>query len=201
MKKLHRSDLFSWSRFDESRNIDFHSVAWIRDGGNVLIDPLPLSLHDEAHLLSLGGARLIIITNSDHVRGSAALADRLGAKILGPHAERAAFPVACDEWLKDGDGPVEGLEVLVFGGSKTAGELALLIDGTTLVTGDLIRADRAGSLNLLPDAKLSDRAVAIRSTERIADIESLEAVLVGDGWPVFRDARRLLAELLNSLRK
>ena len=30
MKALHRPDLFSWSQFDEARNLDFHSVAWIR---------------------------------------------------------------------------------------------------------------------------------------------------------------------------
>lgn len=42
MKLLHRPDLFAWSRFDDSRNIGFCSVAWVRSGGNVLIDPLPI---------------------------------------------------------------------------------------------------------------------------------------------------------------
>ena len=64
MKRLHRPDLYGWSRFDEDRNIDFHSVLWVRPEGNVLIDPLPLSVHDRAHLESLGSASIIVITNS-----------------------------------------------------------------------------------------------------------------------------------------
>jgi hypothetical protein len=70
--------LFGWSRFDERRNLDFCSVAWVRPGGNVLIDPLPMIEHDFAHLEALGGAALIIITNSDHTRDAQKLAPRLG---------------------------------------------------------------------------------------------------------------------------
>jgi metallo-beta-lactamase superfamily protein len=36
----------------------------------VLIDPLPLSAHDEQHLRELGGAQWIVVTNSSHVRGA-----------------------------------------------------------------------------------------------------------------------------------
>src|SRR5690606_35386635 len=50
MKLLYRPDLYAWSRFDEARNIDFHSVLWVREGGNVVIDPLPLSAHEQARL-------------------------------------------------------------------------------------------------------------------------------------------------------
>ena len=68
MKKLHKPNLYCWSEFDEDRNIDFHSYLWVRDDGNVVIDPLPLTEHDEEHLHSLGKVTQIIITNSDHVR-------------------------------------------------------------------------------------------------------------------------------------
>ncbi|MEC7540591.1 MAG: MBL fold metallo-hydrolase, partial [SAR324 cluster bacterium] len=46
MKQLHRKDLFSWSVFNEERNIDFHGILWVRENGNVLIDPMPMSVHD-----------------------------------------------------------------------------------------------------------------------------------------------------------
>jgi hypothetical protein len=99
MKRLHRPDLFTWSCFDESRNVDFFSVAWIRAGGNVLIDPLTMSGHDRAHFQGLGGAALIIVTNSDHVRGAPALAQGWGATLYGPRAERDTFPLRCAHWL------------------------------------------------------------------------------------------------------
>ncbi|HEU0202221.1 MAG TPA: hypothetical protein VFR86_17550 [Burkholderiaceae bacterium] len=196
MKLLHRPDLFGWSRFDESRNLDFCGVAWIRPEGNVLIDPLPLSAHDRVHLATLGGAALIIITNSDHTRGAQSLAQDLGATLCGPRAERGSFPFACDQWLGDGDEPVTGLRVLEMQGSKTPGELALVLDGTTLISGDLVRGHMGGKLNLLPDAKLRDRAQAVASVKRIwEEYPDIDTVLVGDGWPVFRGGRRALADL------
>lgn len=196
MKLLHRPDLFGWSRFDESRNVDFCSVAWIRTGGNVVIDPLPMSEHDRAHLQALGGAALIIVTNSDHTRGAQELSQRLGAALCGPRAERKTFPFACEQWLGDGDEPVPGLTVLEMEGSKTPGELALVLEQTTLVTGDLVRGHTGGRLNLLPDGKLTDRARAVASVDRIVrEHPAIDTVLVGDGWPIFHDGRRALTAL------
>jgi hypothetical protein len=136
-----------------------------------------------------------VITNSDHVRDAVGLAAHSGAQLAGPLGERADFPVRCERWLGDGDVLVDGLEAFALQGSKTAGELALLIDGDTLITGDLLRAHEAGRLTLLPDAKLSDKARARAEIERLA-VRDINAVLVGDGWPVFRDGRRALLELL-----
>jgi hypothetical protein len=196
MKALHRPDLFGWSQFDEARNLDFHAVAWIRGGRNVLIDPLPMSAHDLAHLAALGGASLIVVTNSDHTRAAADLAKRFGARLCGPAAEREAFPWPCDDWLEDGETLVPGLRARTLDGSKTPGELALILEDTTLIAGDLIRGHVAGRLNLLPDAKLRDRAAAQASIARLVrEHPQLDAVLVGDGWPIFFDALPRLREL------
>jgi Metallo-beta-lactamase superfamily len=197
MKLLHRPDLFCWSEFDSERNIDFHSLAWIRPEGNVLVDPLPLSDHDRSHLQSLGGARWIIITNSDHIRASQELAAQMDAQILAPKGEQASFPIPVSRWLADGDNIVPGLNSIALHGSKTPGELALVLDETTLITGDLVRAHQAGSLMLLPDGKLVDRSLAIASVGRLAQLSKIEAVLVGDGWQIFRDGHIRLQELIN----
>lgn len=204
MKSLHRPDLYSWSIFDPERNVDFNGVAWIRPKGNVLIDPVPLSEHDLAHLKSLGGAAWIVITNSDHVRAAPAIAPLTGAQLAAPHGEQSTLSITGTtgepiRWLSDGEDVVSGLQVIELQGSKTPGELALLLEETTLITGDLIRARRAGSLMLLPDAKLQNRAAAIASVQRLAAISSIEAVLVGDGWSVFRDGRDRLKDLLTAL--
>jgi len=83
MKRLHRPDLFGWSVFDEKRNIDFHGLLWVRSGGNVLVDPLPMSAHDAAHLQTLGGATHVVVTNSDHTRGPHSVAPS-GTPFRGP---------------------------------------------------------------------------------------------------------------------
>ncbi|HEX5754379.1 MAG TPA: MBL fold metallo-hydrolase [Archangium sp.] len=201
MKALHRKDLFGWSVFDEARNLDFHSVLWVRPEGNVVIDPLPQSTHDAAHLRSLGGVAWVVVTNSEHVRNTRELVSTFGAKVAGPRAEADTFPLECDRWLVTGDELVPGLMAMELHGSKTPGELALLLEDTTLVTGDLIRGHMGGRLNLLPDAKLKDRDRARASVrELLTAWPRIDTVLVGDGWPVFRGGRAALEELDRALQ-
>lgn len=199
MKSLHRPDMYAWSSFDKEKNVDFNSWLWIRPEGNIAIDPLPLSSHDFDHLSSLGGAAWIVVTNSDHLRATKSLAHVIGAKIAAPAAEKETFPISCHRWLCDKEELVPGLQVFEMQGSKTPGELALLLENTTLITGDLIRAHQAGSLMILPDAKLQNRAKAVASVHRLAEISDIDAVLVGDGWPIFRGGGSLLKELAATL--
>jgi Metallo-beta-lactamase superfamily len=199
MKQLHRKDLFGWSHFDEERNLDFHSVLWVRDQGNVIIDPLPMSNHDQRHLETLGGAKIIVISNSDHCRDAKRIAKSTGAILLGPVCEKANFPFTCDRWIQDQDEIVPGLVAYQLEGSKTPGELALILEKTTLITGDLIRCHRGGELCLLPDAKLTDKSRAIQSVKRLASLGSISTVLSGDGWPIFNAGVDPLRALANSL--
>jgi glyoxylase-like metal-dependent hydrolase (beta-lactamase superfamily II) len=199
MKELHRPDLFTWSAYDESRRMDFNSFLWIRQGGNVLVDPLPLAPHDQTHLEELGGAAWIVVTNSDHVRGAREIAARTGARALGPRAEREGFPIPCERWLADGDEPFPGLRVRELQGSKTDGELALVLEETTVIFGDLVRANRADTLVLLPRQKLRDPTVALESVRRVRSLHPrISNVLVGDGWCGFRHGGALFDELLGS---
>jgi hypothetical protein len=195
MKALHRQEFWGWSEFNPERNLDFHSVLWLRPEGNCAFDPLPLSEHDLKHLLSLGGLSRIFVSNSDHLRDALHLSEQTGASLWGPAAEKEQLN--CQHWLNDGDEPLPGLKVFVLNGSKTPGELAFLIENQTLITGDLIRSHRAGQLCLLPDAKLSDKTAAQASVRRLLACSEIEAVLTGDGWPVFRAGLAALKELLD----
>jgi hypothetical protein len=202
VKQLHKPNFWSWSVFNEERNLDFQSVLWCSGQspaalGNVVIDPLPFSEHDRAHLQALGGAQHIIVTNSDHERAARALAAETGARVWGPRREPECLAKLGARPLEPGMPLGPGLEVVELDGSKTPGELALILEGDTLVTGDLIRGHRAGRLNLLPDIKLRDQAHALESLRRLRARSGLDAVLVGDGWSVFRGGSVALAELLD----
>ena len=207
MKRLHRDDLYCWSTFDERLDIDFNSYVWHRPGGednvggNVVIDPLPMSAHDREHLRRLGGARICIVTNADHVRAAAALIEEFGAELWCAAAERERIALPVARLIEDGQEVLPGLRAWQMNGSKTPGELALVLAGSapamgaTLVTGDLVRAHRPNSLMLLPAAE--NVAAAVASLERLlAAHPDLEAVLVGDGWPLFREGRQKLIELI-----
>jgi len=200
MKTLHRNNFYCWSEFDSDRNIDFHSYVWVRDEGLVVFDPMPISSHDKAHLDALGTVTHIIITNADHVRNARILSEHTGAEIWAPEAEKALIDLPCSRWISERDVLIDGLQAYGLSGSKTRGEMAFLIEGDTLVTGDLLRAHSGGALCILPDAKLEDRPQAITSIKRLASIGSLSAILPGDGWPVFRDGQRVLEELVSRLQ-
>lgn len=202
MRRLHRNDLYCWSVFNERLDIDFNSYLWVREGGNVVIDPLPMSAHDREHLRTLGGASTCVITNADHVRGAAELIAELDAGLLVPAADSAliaqALPTTPARTLADGDEVVPGLRAFEMKGSKTPGELALLLEETTLITGDLVRAHRPDRLMLLkPEPGLPDRPAALASVERLLAHTGLETVLVGDGWPLFHDGWRKLRALID----
>jgi len=199
MKKLHLSNLYCWSVFNEERNIDFNGILWISSLGNVIIDPVPLEKHDIKHLESFGGASHVIITNSDHIRDTENILYLTGAKCWGPIEEKEKFPFTCDEWLKDGDQPISGIDIFSLNGSKTKGELAILIDKKTLITGDLIRSHEGGRLSMLPDEKLQNRMLAVESVKRMASIASIQAVIPGDGWPIFKNGHQALLELCQEI--
>ncbi len=198
MKKLHNESLYCWSVFDEQRNLDFHSFLWLREEGNVVIDPLPLSVHDQEHLDALGGVSIVVVTNSDHCRDAENIAQRYHAQLCGPLAEQETFPINCDRWLTDNDVVVPELSVFALEGSKTPGELALLLAEKTLITGDLIRCHQAGRLCLLPVAKLADKHKAQDSVRRLMDRCNVEVILTGDGWPIFQLGSEALRHLVAS---
>ncbi|CAG7855833.1 hypothetical protein MCAMS1_00106 [biofilm metagenome] len=199
MKQLHRNDLFCWSEFNPERNLDFHSILWVRQEGNVLIDPLPLSVHDLNHLRQLGGAATIIVTNSDHCRDAFHISKITGASLYGPAQEQKTFPLACQHWVHDKEEIVPGLIAYELNGSKSPGELALVLEQHTLITGDLIRSHKAGELCMLPESKLLDVFAAKESVRRMANLQAINTVLVGDGWPVFHHGRAVLNTLVNAL--
>jgi hypothetical protein len=94
---------------------------------------------------------------------------------------------------------VPGLVVRELHGSKTAGELALVLEGTTAIFGDLVRAHQAGALMLLRREKLRDPPRALESVRRLRSLHPrVEHVLVGDGWCAFRTGGVLLDALIAS---
>lgn len=204
MKFLHRPDLFSWAVFDEPRNIDFNGHLWVADGRGIAIDPMPVTSHDAAHIDALGGVGWVLLSNVDHVRAAAEFAERWGARIAAPAAERhlpelAGLDVA--HWMSPDEVLPCGIRCVGMEGSKTPGELAFLLPGgDVVICGDLVRGQRGGSLNLLPNAKLVDRDAARRSVAGLAALPDLVAVLVGDGQSVFRDGRARLNELLEATK-
>jgi hypothetical protein len=71
-----------------------------------------------------------------------------------------------------------------------------VLDETTAIFGDLVRAHDAGTLMLLPDVKLRAPAAARTSLRRLTRLHPhIAHVLVGDGWCSFGLAGAMLEKV------
>jgi uncharacterized cupin superfamily protein len=182
--------IWSWSRWQADRNLDFNGFFVESDEGNLVVDPID---PDDALLAELTqrGVAAVVVTNRDHERGSAAVAAATGARVLAPTLDAPELVRPPDATLAPGD-VVHGWRVLGFSGLKTPGEIAL-IDPVrrAAIVGDAIWGTPAGALTLMPDAKLADPAAAALSLRALRK-PVLHHLLVGDGDCVFGNARAAL---------
>ena len=206
MKQTILEGLYVWSAFQPERGIDFNGFFWVRPGGNVLIDPLPLDEAKAAFVREKGGARWILVTNADHWRATGAARAAFHAEVYAPAAEKerlARDGRRADHAYDATNGLPEALRdevtALPIRGGKTECEMALYLEPLrALVFGDVVRSEASGRLTLLPDGKLSDKGTVLDSLRRAIPL-SFEAILIGDGDCVFQDARETLFRMLDGL--
>jgi uncharacterized cupin superfamily protein/glyoxylase-like metal-dependent hydrolase (beta-lactamase superfamily II) len=198
MQPLAIPDVFMWSVWQPDRNVFFNSYFIRRSAGNVVVDPLAASEDDLTFVRDQGGLALVIVTNRDHERKARDFAEAFGARIAAsaPDAPLLSGPV--DLILHAGDEPFDGADVIAFEGLKSPGEIALHLRAhKAAIVGDALWGDPAGSVRLLPDAKLLDAPKAVLSLRQLWALR-LETLLVGDGAPVFHDADRVIGDYLQS---
>jgi uncharacterized cupin superfamily protein/glyoxylase-like metal-dependent hydrolase (beta-lactamase superfamily II) len=186
-----------WSVWQPDRNLFFNSFFIETPEGNLAIDPLPLAAGDLAEMQTRGGVAWIVVTNRDHERDARALAAATGAKIVTSVTEAPLLSGPVDRALADGE-LFCGALVVALDGVKTAGEFALdFREHRAVVVGDALWGDPAGSLRLMPDEKLIDPARAVSSLRRIAACFPSH-LLLGDGSPLFGNARTVLQNVLEA---
>ncbi|MGE0143395.1 MAG: MBL fold metallo-hydrolase [Planctomycetota bacterium] len=196
-----------WSEYQPDRRIDFHGWLWRRADGNVAFDPLPLSDDGARWMEAAGGLRWILLTNADHLRASESLATRFGAKIFAPQPDRDRFGERARSiggWftgVADLPEPLaESLSVHWLRGGKSEFEAAFhLRPERAVLFGDAVRSHASGVLRLLPDDKLRDRARLIADLRSLRDLP-IEAILLGDGDPIFCGARNAWLAFLRELK-
>ena len=188
-----------WSVWQPERNVFFNSFFIDTPEGNLVVDPLDANEADLAEIESRGGVAWIAITNRDHERGARALAERFAAKLATSVVEAELLSGPVDRTLED-DALFCGARVVALAGLKTPGEFALhLRERATVVVGDALWGDPAGSLRLMPDEKLADPPRAALSLRRLGALAP-QHLLVGDGTCLFGDAHRAIWTALEARR-
>ena len=199
MKRVMFDDLYTWSVFNEEKQFDFNGYLWVREQGNILIDPVPMSAGDAAQLDALGGAALIVLTNRDHERDAVAFKERTGAQIVAHEADAPLFALAVDRTVADGEEIVPDLRVLHLAHGKSPGEIALLWRGGSVAfIGDYVWGHPVGSLVLGAEPAVADPAQAALQLRKLLAIPRLDALLLGDGHSICHGARDALLAMLEA---
>jgi uncharacterized cupin superfamily protein len=186
-----------WSVWQPERNLFFNSYFIETSEGNLAIDPLPLSAADAQEIEARGGVRWIVVTNRDHERDSAGLRERFGSSVAACAPDASELSVPVDRTLQDNE-IVATARVIALDGLKTAGECALWFDTLrTVVVGDALWGEPAGSVRLMPDEKLADPAKAVLSLRKLRARNPLH-LLVGDGAPIFSRAFEMISACLDA---
>lgn len=198
MKRLIFEDIYSWSVFSEMRQIDFNGYLWVRDEGNILIDPVEMSDEDSAHFEQLGGAKWIVITNRDHEREAEAFQEWTNAEVIVHEADAELVNITPDRTISDGETIVPGLEAIHLQYGKSPGEIALYFsEKNAILFGDIVAGEPMGRLTLLADEKLEDPPKAAMQLRKVLGLR-FNAVLVGDGHSIFKDGRQELVDCLQA---
>jgi uncharacterized cupin superfamily protein len=185
-----------WSRWQPDRGLDFNGFFVESTQGNFVVDPID---PDDATLENLRarGVAAIVITNRDHERASAKVAEATGAATLASNLDAPLLSKPVHGTLAPGD-RVHGWRVLGLEGFKTAGEIALYdASRRAAIIGDAVWGTPAGALTLMPDAKLADPRRAALSA-RIFRALPIDHLLVGDGASIFGYAQAAIGAMLDA---
>ena len=200
MKRLIFEDIYSWSVFSPERQIDFNGHLWVRPDGNILIDPVAMSDADREHLMALGGAKSIVLTNADHEREAAVFQEWTGADVIVHAADADVLNITPARTVQDREAIVQGLHAIHLSHGKSPGEIALYFpEKQTVLFGDLVVGEPMGALTLLADSKLSDPPKAALELRKVLELR-FNTILVGDGHSIFKDARQYLIDCLQARR-
>jgi uncharacterized cupin superfamily protein/glyoxylase-like metal-dependent hydrolase (beta-lactamase superfamily II) len=188
--------VWSWSRWQPDRGLDFNGFFVASDDGNLVVDPIDPGEELLADLQARGVAT-VLITNRDHERATAAVVAATGARVIASALDAPSLTVHIDRTVVSGD-VVHGWTVIGLDGFKTPGEIALYDRArSTAIVGDAIWGMPAGALTLMRDDKLADPARAALSARGLR-ARSIKHLLVGDGACVFGNAHEAIGAMLDA---
>jgi hypothetical protein len=188
--------LHLWQSFDPSVKTDLFSTAALVGHALFIIDPIPLAPKPWRELNFGGQLTAILVTNANHVRSSADLAQ--AAKVPVYCAPEAAGEFGALEIvpLSQGMEIAASVSAIALEGA-VPGEFAFHFagDGGTIVVGDALIHLGPYGFSLLPAKYCQNQKKLRRSLRQLLDW-SFERLLFAHGTPLLSGARERLETLL-----
>jgi hypothetical protein len=193
------SHLAVWHAYDPAVKAELYSTCLTTTGGGIyLIDPIPLQKRALDQLIGSSGVAGIIVTNSNHQRAAAQLAQECAVPIF---AHRKAFPndqLSSLRTIADGEEICEGFRVIGIEGAPP-GELVLHYTGHggMLIIGDALINFEPHGFAFLPAKYCSNQNQMRRSLRKLLDYKA-ERMFFAHGMPILTGASKRLEDLLDS---
>jgi len=194
MRQTVVAGVWSWSRWQPDRGLDFNGFLCEHADGNLVVDPVE---PDETTMAALRerGVAAILVTNRDHERVSATLAAAFGVPVIASALDGPLLARTPDRTIEPGE-RIFGWNVVGFDGLKTAGEIALVDHARGAVLGgDSLWGKPAGALTIMPKVADPERAAL---SLRALRASRPRHVLVGDGACVFEHGFEAIGAALDA---
>lgn len=199
MKKI-REDIYTWSVFNEEKQLDFNGLYLKTAHKPVVIDPPPPSAADLEEMEFLGKPHHIYLTNKHHTRASALLRERWGSRVFIHEDDAPLMEIPVDGTFSDGELLEGEFEVIRIPDAKTPGECAFYWKkNAALIVGDAMIGKPEGALSMLPDEKFKDPARARQGLSVLRGLD-FEKLFVGDGFSIFSNAKQALTDFLHKVQ-
>ena len=198
--------LWRWTGYHEVWKDDVGCVYYETENEIVLIDPLVPPEETDRFLSTLdrevaGKPVHVLVTIFWHVRSTATLVGRYGARIWAPTTSRAAVARragAVTDAFRPGDPLPGGVEA--FRTARRTEVVYWVPAEASLVPGDVLLGTESGGLRMCPESWLPEATTHADLASSLAPLLDLpvERVLVSHGQPVLEGARAALAAALSA---
>jgi len=196
--------VYSWSEFDEEKQLNFNGHFVVHNGESVIIDPPNLSdkgLRELKGLVAINistPVKAILLTNVHHDRLSQELKKIFPIPIYINELDQPLLDFKSDKTCKEGDQLFCGIRVVHIPDQKSPGESAFYIeDRKILIVGDALIGKVPGEVNLLPPDKYKDVSKAKAGLNVLRGL-NFESLLVGDGHSILKDAKAKVEKFLDA---
>jgi glyoxylase-like metal-dependent hydrolase (beta-lactamase superfamily II) len=189
---------FIWQAYDSAVKADLFSSAVVTATGIFLIDPIPMEENPFSQLREQGPIIGIVVTNSNHHRASAQVAERFSAPIFAHRDTFSGKPPHHFRKVADGDQICDELRVIDIEGAA-AGEIVLYCfsDGGALIVGDALINFEPYGFTFLPGKYCSNHKKMHRSLRTLLAYK-VKRMLFAHGLPILFKASDRLRQLLDS---
>ena len=185
-----------WQAYDPAVKSDLFSSALLTQTGLFLIDPIRLAASAFAELTAGRRAAAVLVTNSNHLRHSAILAQQEQTPIFAAEAVTRQVREVEMRALRDREKIMPALRAIAIEGAAE-GEMAFHFadEGGTLVVGDALINLEPDGFSLLPAKYCANQKQMRRSLRNLLDF-AFERLLFAHGQPLVSAARTRLETLL-----